>query len=114
MLKNFAIVGIIVGLILVIVSFIIPIPETQIAMRGGREVGGYIEYVGGDAYNLIIEASLRGGEIAGATSSRASYLTSGVIISVISFLALGHAIDTTNPKEELVAQEQTTTNNEYL
>ena len=41
-------------------------------------------YVGGDAYNIQIEASLRGGEIAGAKTMKAVLLAAGGIIAIIS------------------------------
>ena len=37
------------------------------------------EYVGGDAYNGIIEASIRGSEIAGATMAKSIYICSGIV-----------------------------------
>jgi len=40
---------------------------------------GTPEYVGGDAYNFIIEAGIRGGEISGATTSRAIYASAATI-----------------------------------
>ena len=42
------------------------------------------EYVGGDAYNYIIEASLRGGEIAGAKTAKAIYFAAAGILFVLS------------------------------
>ena len=45
----------------------------------------YEEYGGGDAYNLIIEASIRGGEIAGATVAKAVYIVFGVFLMLCGF-----------------------------
>lgn len=42
------------------------------------------EYVGGDAYNFIIEASLRGGEISGALTAKAIYFAAAGILAVLS------------------------------
>ena len=44
------------------------------------------EYVGGDAYNAMIEASLRGGEIAAAKTSKTMYLCGGIITMAIGIL----------------------------
>ncbi len=46
-----------------------------------REFSMYMieEYVGGDAYNGIIEASVRGGEIAGAIMAKSIYICSGIV-----------------------------------
>lgn len=50
-----------------------------------REIGwNYKEYVGGDAYNLIIEASIRGGEIAGAQITKTIYIVFGTALLIIS------------------------------
>lgn len=38
------------------------------------------KYVGGDAYNGIMEASIRGGEISGAITAKAIYTVGGLII----------------------------------
>lgn len=47
-----------------------------------------MEYVGGDAYNYIMEASLRGGRIAGAMTTKALYTAVGLLIGCISALKL--------------------------
>lgn len=44
------------------------------------------EYVGGDAYNYIIEANIRGGEIAAAEISGVILLCSGLIIACMAAL----------------------------
>lgn len=49
---------------------------------------GVTEYVGGDAYNYIMEASLRGGRIAGAMATKALYTAVGLLISCVSALKL--------------------------
>ena len=49
---------------------------------------GYTEYVGGDAYNYIIEASLRGGAISGASAAKAIYLSAAGLIFILSLSLL--------------------------
>jgi hypothetical protein len=93
MKKCIAIIGLLVGLALVIVSFTVKIPDGIISMYGSRSDGGYKEYVGGDAYNIQIEATVRSGEIAGATSAKATYLAGGAIILIQSLFLLSSAID---------------------
>ena len=97
MAKIFSIVGICVGLLLIIMGIATAVPDdiiqTGVLDRNNRDRGGYQRYVGGDAYNFMIEASIRGGEIAGATTSRAIYLSSGAIIFSGSFIALGVFLD---------------------
>lgn len=72
--------GIIFAIALVIIGIIIPIPEKKISMWSFEKGEGYEEYVGGDAYNIQIEASLRGGIIAGRTIAKAVLISSGVIL----------------------------------
>ena len=87
-----SILGMIAGLVLIIVSLTISVPSAQIGSRHlSRRAGGYVQYVGGDAYNIMIEASLRGGEIAGRTTARAVYLTGGIMLFSISLIAFGFA-----------------------
>ena len=90
MVKNVSIIGIVIGVIMIIGSFIITVPDSEISMYGSRQTGGYEEYVGGDAYNIQIEASIRGGEIAGTMAARASYMTGGIIVLIGSLFVLGN------------------------
>lgn len=48
------------------------------------------EYVGGDAYNYIIGASLVGGEIAGAKSQKAIFISGGLLIFCLGLLSFGY------------------------
>ncbi len=50
--------------------------------------GGYTEYVGGDAYNFIIEAGLRGGQISGAKAQQAIYYAAAAIVFMMSLAVL--------------------------
>ena len=73
--------GIILAIVFVILAFATPVPDKYIKSYG---TGKMYEYVGGDAYNFIIEASLRGGEIAGAQTSKAIYFGVAAILAVLS------------------------------
>jgi hypothetical protein len=77
MKKCIAIIGLLAGLALVIVSFTVKIPDGIISMYGSRSDGGYKEYVGGDAYNIQIEATVRSGEIAGRHRQKRRTLQAG-------------------------------------
>ncbi len=72
----------IVGAILLIVGLSYDIPSRTFSFYGLKE------YVGGDAYNAIIESSLRGGEISGAIVSKAVYICSGIITMSIGALGI--------------------------
>ena len=69
-----------VGAILILMALSIEIPSNEFSFVDIKE------YVGGDAYNAMIEASIRSGEIAGARISKAVYMCSGIIVMAISSL----------------------------
>lgn len=71
----------VVGLILLIIGLTAPIPSNRLSFN-------LIEnYVGGDAYNMQIAASLRAGEIAGLLISKSIYICSGLLIICISAIS---------------------------
>jgi hypothetical protein len=47
------------------------------------------KYVGGDAYNYQIEATIRSGEIAGAKTAKAAFLVGGAMLFGMSLIAFG-------------------------
>ncbi len=82
---------IMIGLILILIGLIIQIPGgalTTYKFMNGESADGYAfdnkyssidEYVGGDAYNFIIGASLVGGKIAGMIAAKAVAMVGGAI-----------------------------------
>ena len=82
---------IIVGVILIIVGIIIQMPGgalTTFELLDGESTEQYVfdnkysaidEYVGGDAYNFIIGASLVAGKISGTMTTKAIMIVSGVL-----------------------------------
>jgi hypothetical protein len=103
MLKAFVWLGIAAGIVLIVMAFMLEKPSRDISTSydGDRSwidrrlysgPSGWQtppkKYVGGDAYNYQIEASLRGGEIAGAMVAKAVYLTGGLILFFGSSIAL--------------------------
>lgn len=77
------IVGMIAGIILVIIglSVMVNAPSSYIFNPE--------KYIQGDAYNFQIEASIKGGQIAGAMTAGSIYLTGGLILFFGSFIMLG-------------------------
>ena len=75
-----AAIVVIAGLILLIVGLNYDIPSKKFYFSSIEE------YVGGDAYNAMIEASLRGGEIAAAKTSKTMYICGGIITMAIGIL----------------------------
>lgn len=88
MKKAAGVVGLILVVTFLVLGFTSSSPDKYIKSYGN---GKMYEYVGGDVYNYIIEASLRGGEIAGALTAKAIYFGVAGILFVlsISFLCAG-------------------------
>lgn len=76
--KKVQILGIVSSIILIVVGILLPVPKKQINTYSFSDEG-YYEYVGGDAYNIQIESSLRGGIIAGRTVAKAVLISVGVL-----------------------------------
>ena len=81
MKKAAGIIGLILVAVFLVLGFTSQIPEKYIKSYGDNKM---YEYVGGDAYNYIIEASLRGGEISGAQTTKAIYFAAAGIIFLLS------------------------------
>ncbi len=83
--KIFSTILIVVGLILFIVGLSVSVPSEQLTtykiLTYDGEYSYVEEYVGGDAYNYIIAASLVGGKICGAMTQKAIYISVGLIIT---------------------------------
>ena len=79
---------IIIGVILCFVGLFYKIPSNQLTTYSFLNDDHTVieEYVGGDAYNYIIGASLTGGEIAGATAAKAIYISVGLLIICIGMI----------------------------
>lgn len=80
-----SVIGIIVSIILFCIGVFTNVPDKEIDFYGSDK---YTEYVGGDAYNFQIEASLKGGVIAGAKAEKAIYISVSGLIFVISLFGL--------------------------
>ena len=77
--------SIILGTFLILTGFFLKIPPKEIdtwKISSRYEDEQYTEYVGGDAYNIMIEASLRGGTISGRMISKAIYEVGGIIVLI--------------------------------
>lgn len=73
------VIGILLSAVMIIIGIFLPVPDKEISWFGSASNGGYKEYVGGDAYNIQIEASLRGGIIAGRTAAKAIFISVGIL-----------------------------------
>lgn len=89
MRKKVSVVVLIIGVVLIITGLFIKIPNKELTTYSSLSDKYSVieEYVGGDAYNYIIGASLVGGEIAGAKVQKAVFISIGSLIFVIGLLA---------------------------
>ena len=80
-----------IGVLLVCIGLFMPVPSKELTTYSFMADEGYSvieEYVGGDAYNYIIGASLVGGEIAGTKAQKAIYTVAGLF-----FICTGIVLD---------------------
>lgn len=88
--KIIAIMGIILSIVFAVLAMEVDVPSTTISYYSLKE------YVGGDAYNYQIEASLRAGEISGAMAQEAIYYACAGVLFVFSTFALASELDKMN------------------
>ena len=81
--KTVYVIGLVLAGIFLLLGIVSAPPSASIDYYGG-----YKTYVGGDAYNYIIEATFRAGKIAGAVASRAVYLSAAGLLLFASLLGL--------------------------
>lgn len=82
MKKGIAVFTLICGIALFCAGIFTGIPKDKLTTYSflGKEYSVIEEYVGGDAYNYIIGASIVAGHIAGATAQRAIFISAGSIL----------------------------------
>lgn len=83
-------IGIVIAAVLLCFGVFTKIPQKEISFYN-IDGNGYEEYVGGDAYNIQIEASLRGGEIAGAKTAKAVYISCAAISFIFSLSLIAYS-----------------------
>ncbi|MGN0657568.1 MAG: hypothetical protein ACI4KR_12345 [Ruminiclostridium sp.] len=77
--------GVIISVILIIFGAAFPIPKKHIYVSNYSYDTGWVDekgegYVGGDAYNYQIEASLKGGWVSGVLAMKAISVSSGILL----------------------------------
>lgn len=98
-----------IGVLLVCIGLFMPVPSKELTTYSFMADEGYSvieEYVGGDAYNYIIGASLVGGEIAGAKAQKAIYTVAGLV-----FICTGMVISDLSKKNDAVKEAEDTSGN---
>ena len=90
--RTAALVVIAAGIILITAGLMIAVPGdylTTYESLGGKDGYSYIrEYVGGDAYNYIMGASLVAGHISGTMAMKAVFIAVGVLVTCMGFWPL--------------------------
>ena len=93
--KGISIIVILIGIALVAVGLVIAVPGdhlTTYSILADKYGYSYIkEYVGGDAYNYIIGASLVAGHISGNLAMKAIFIAGGVITACMGLLSFAWA-----------------------
>lgn len=77
--------GLVLSLCLLVAGMCVDVPSKSISFSSYTK-NGYTEYVGGDAYNFIIEAGLRSGFIAGRLTQQALYYAAAAIVFMLTLL----------------------------
>ena len=105
--RGAALAVIIVGIALVAVGLIIAVPGDRLTTYeslGGSDGYSYIrEYVGGDAYNYIMGASLVAGHISGTMTMKAVFIAVGALVACMGLLAFVFVPDHPKPAAHLAA-----------
>lgn len=93
-MKAHKILGILAAIALVIFGLAFPVPEKHLRVssysynNNWMEAG--VEYVGGDAYNYQMEASLKAGWVSGVLAMKAICVSSGVLLFFLILMADSH------------------------
>lgn len=98
-----------IGVLLVCIGLLMPVPGKELTTYSFMADKGYSvieEYVGGDAYNYIIGASLVGGEIAGAKAQKAVYTVAG-----LAFICTGMILFDLSKKSDTAQKVEITSGN---
>lgn len=103
--KGISVLMIVSGAILLLVGLFMKIPSKELTTYSLLEDKYSVieEYVGGDAYNYMIGASLVGGEIAGAKTQKAIYISAGLSLLCLGLYTLALALETTAPMKKPLA-----------
>lgn len=86
-MKGVQILGILAAIALIVFSAVYPVPEKYVFVSSSRYAYDYswsentgAEYLGGDAYNYQVEASLKAGYLTGVLALKAITFVGGVLL----------------------------------
>ena len=93
-MKGWSVFGIIVALALIAFGIFYPVPKKHVKVDQGYKAYDYdwmenkgAQYVGGDAYNYQVEATLKAGYMAGVLAMKAITFVGGILLFFISVYA---------------------------
>lgn len=93
-MKAHKILGILAAIALVIFGLVFPVPEKHLYVSSYAFKNNWTEdgeeYVGGDAYNYQMEASLKAGWVSGVLAMKAICASSGVLLFFLILMAESH------------------------
>lgn len=113
MKKICSILVIAIGITLFVIGYTTKIPSknlTTFSILEGDKYSAIDEYVGGDAYNYIIGASLVSGKIAAAKIERVIFISTGSLIFSIGIIGFAFSFKTKEkkPKEKKMLASRVT------
>lgn len=86
-----------IGALCLIIGLVFPLPGEHLTTYSSlaNDAGSFYieEYVGGDAYNYIIGASVLAGHIAGAMMTKSLFIVTGLLLLCAGCLALAFLAD---------------------
>lgn len=88
-MKNSFKISIAIAIILFCVGLFFPIPDKELSVGWSNDTGwgkAGTEYVGGDAYNYQMEASLTAGWVSGVMAFKGIMIASGAILFSITLM----------------------------
>jgi len=90
-MKFFQVLGILIAISLILFGILYPVPEKYVDVKSGRNAyysewsDNYgAEYLGGDAYNYQVEASLKAGYFSGTMTLKSLTFVSGILLFFMS------------------------------
>lgn len=86
--------GIVVAIMMIALGMFYPIPEKFVNVDSGSKAYDYdwrenkgAEYLGGDAYNYMIEATMKSGYVSGIMTGKVAFVVGGLLLFFISLYA---------------------------
>lgn len=113
MKKLFCVLGVIAAAALIIYGLSIGVPEKHVTVSSSYSAYNYdwdrntgAQYLGGDAYNYQVEASLKAGYYAGVVTVKSVTIVGGILLLFMSIFALSRISQGERQTEILMAIER--------